>query len=672
MTALANIPEALVDLIRPRPERTLPEWAAEHVRITEGPLVEDGSGAVPWSMDAFPLQKTVCEALSDQRWRKVVLMTAPQAFGKTQCAAIPTLLYALEHRGQSALYVAARSEMAVTQWRRKIEPAMKADPDLARLFYDNPDFGGTKDRRDFTNGTSLHFAGAESVGALAAFTVPVVVCDDVQAYPPTLPGFGHPADLALTRSEAYPAESVKHVLIGTAGTIEDYLWRVLQASAFFCPFVPCPACGTYQLIEFERFVFDHEDPRAAQNDCWLKCANQRRDCRIRFGDLPEMLDAHAWVSMPAEAKWITEPPENGVTIDPDKADVYPETGRNTNVAGFWCNAYPWPMGKTWGERCAEYVQCRGDPDRLQDYQQQTRVIPRKQPEIDAEKLTVEELKTHEAPGYAAGTVPVDADLVTCTIDVQSGYVYYLVRAWKRDDGTSWLVELGTRGKPLRMRDESEAQHHSRRVAGIAAGLDEVDALCANGWPVVTAGGEITGEIGLEIGAIDRGYEKDVIESWVRTKGRGRWVMLKGVPARQKGELWPAKPSRTTRGMPWWPVDVNQAKHVLRRLLRVRPDDPGYWSQPSIGIHANTIRAYYRHLASERWNKELMTPRWDKVTPGAANHFLDCETYQVCLARSPRCRVRLVGFEAVKRRQRKTVNRERFRTPDGQPFLMTER
>ena len=211
-TAVDNMPSALLDLFRPRPEQTPLEWAEEHLCVTDGPLVESGGGGpVPWSPDAFPLQRTVTEAVGVPRWQTIVLMTAPQAFGKTQCLAIPLLTYALEYLKQSALYVAARESLAVTQWRRKIEPAMKADRDLARLFFDNPDFGGNRDRRDFTNGTSLHFAGAESVGALGAFTCPVVVCDDVQAYPATLPGFGHPADLAFTRAEAYPAFLTKSI-----------------------------------------------------------------------------------------------------------------------------------------------------------------------------------------------------------------------------------------------------------------------------------------------------------------------------------------------------------------------------------------------------------------------------------------------------------------------------
>lgn len=610
-----------------RPDLTLTAWAEQHVRVTEGPLVEGGA-SIPWSSQTFPLQRTVMDSIESSDWSRTVLVTAPQAFGKTLCSAVAVLLHALAYLRVSAFYVAASAHLSVTQWRKKLEPALKADSELAKLIFENPDFGGTQERHDFTNGTSLHMAGCQSVGSLSAFTASVVVCDDVQAYPGSLPRFGHPADYASSRSEAFPAESCRHVFIGTAGAPEDWLWRSLRASAFFCPFVPCLACGTYQLIEFDRFEFDAEDPDAARDDTWMRCAGDECDHHIVFDELPEMLERHLWVSMPPDADWIDKPTEGGVTVDPDEASVYPATERNTNVAGFCCNAFYWPFGRTWGQRAADHVSMKGDDEKLRTWQQNILVRPWSPPEVDEEALTVQELESHVAEtGYAAKTVPEEADVVTVTVDVQSGYVYYDVRAWRLADGASWLIDIGTVGRPIHG-FETEAERVQRRTLGITRGLDAVDSMCVQGWP--HGAGRITATLGL----IDRGYETDVVAGWCLWRHRGVWHTVKGAPADQKATLWSQKPAVDGRNRPYRRLDVNQAKHTLRRLLRIPAGQPGYWHMPTTGLHRNTVRAYFRHMVSERFNRDLAVPRWenrDSRTKKKANHFWDCETMGICAA-----------------------------------------
>jgi phage terminase large subunit GpA-like protein len=647
-----------------RPELSLVEFARAHCYATEGPLVETGIGEnvpVPFDPATFPLQLAPLEAIGDPRWSRVVVMTAPQAFGKTEALAKPALMYALEYRGISAAYVAGRQALAAGQWKKKILPAMLADADLAALIPENPDEGGDKNQRNFTNGTSLHFAGSESEAALSGFTALVIVCDDVHAMPQSIPGRGHPVDIAFTRSESAPAESCTHVQIGTAGTVEDYHWQTLVSSALYCPFVPCPGCGTYQLLEWERMEFDHEDIGAALTGTWLRCANPDCEHPIVFDELDAMLAEHRWVSLPPGCDWLLNPPEGGSRWDPAEPGefrVYPSTARNTNHAGFWCNALYWPHGKSWGQIAAEYISCRGDPDKPKNFGQQKQTRPWKEPEVDEQRLTVEELQTHVVEGYAARTVPAAADLVTVTVDVQSGYIYYIVRAWKKADGTSWLIDAKTIGKPVKGGGDSEAELRARRAAGIITGMDELDALVATGWPVVDAEGEIKGTISARVGLIDRGFEPEIVAGWWSAKHRNVWKMIKGQKAGQRAVLWPLhrrEGLRTdARNRPWRLVDINAAKHVLRRLLRVAAGQPGYWHIPGSGLHVNTIRSYYRHLTSEKWRKDLAPPRWKKITEGLENHYLDCETYQISAARA--CGVQLVGFEATRSARKSPARR----------------
>lgn len=631
-----------------RPELSLVEWTERHIRIVDGPLVEGGP-PVEWSPETFPLQRAPMESLTDPRWSKTVLCTAPQAFGKTVSVAIPPLLYAIEYLHVTPFYCAATKELAAAQWAKKVEPAIKADGELVELLHANPDFGGTKHLRHFTNGTSLHLVGSESVGQISGHTSPVIICDDVQAYPASLPRFGHPADYVLTRSGAMPSSQCIHVQIGTAGTVDDYLWQAMLGSAYYVPAVPCPGCGVYQLLDFNRLVFDVEDPQAALGDTRLACVDPECEQPIRFEDLPAMLAEHLWVSVPPDQDWVKNPPAGGVRVDLDNVQVYPDTDRNTAVAGFWANALYWPLGKTWGEHAADWIGRRGNPDREKDFNQNIRVIPFEEPEIDEQRLTIEEVEKHARGGYTAGTVPAGADVVTVTVDVQSGYVYYLVRAWQTETGTSWLVELGTRGKPLR--GPSEETIKKRRTLALTRALDEVDAMGRKGWDVVDQEGEVVGHIDMTLGLIDRGFEPDIVGSWWVAHSE-KWRQILGQRAGRPAALWPIKPQQDKRARYYRVVGVNQAKHIVRRLQRIEPDEPGYQHLPTSGIHANTMRAYCRHMASERFNRQRPVPRWEKITEGMANHWWDCEVYQVCAAVA--CRIKLPTLEAPQVATRKSA------------------
>lgn len=619
-----------LDLLRPTEQLGIAAWAERHMHITEGPLVGEAGAPTRWSTDGFPLQQAVVEAIDDRRWPKVFLLTAPQRWGKTEVAAKPVCLHAIEHRRVSVLYVAANKPLANSQWKRKFKATMEADPTLAALIPENPDDGGTNNRRDFTNGTSFHFAGSESIGALAGFTVPVVVCDDIQAYPAGIPGVGHPVDLAFARAGAYPPEMRTLVGAGTAGTIEDYLWRTIAASTLYCPAVPCLVCGTFQLIEFSRFEYP-DDPIEALDDTHMRCANDKCDHHIVFDELPEMLTRHLWVSCPPGEDWVTKPPPEGVRIDLDKCRVYPDTDRDTTVAGFWCNAFYWPFGDTWGFLAADWLSRRGDPDKVKDFQQNLRVVPWEPPEEDEDALTVEAVAEHITEGYKWRTIPKEADVVTLTVDAHANFLYYEVKAWQKNSGSSWLVDAGTTGVhgPRKGEALTKEQADAKIAKGIRRALDDIYAMERGGWQV-DGGGTRSADIVL----IDGGYHPTAVGQFclrANTDGRRRkWQMVRGAQT-DGGMIWPRKISRTKNGYPFRGINVHEAKHELRYTLSIPQDQPGCLCT----YDDHSLEKWHRHMVSEHFI-ELKTSRgtkkaWVKREGAGANHWWDTAVYGVAAA-----------------------------------------
>lgn len=612
---------------------------ARHRYVTHGPYVGAAGVPVRWDHAIDPLAVTPLRAADDPRWTRVALMGSPQRAGKTELGT-NFILAALEQAGTNVFYFAASAVLAQDVWQKKIAPALLASAKTEPLLPLDREAAGTKERRDFTNKTSLFVRGSESRGALASATAPRIVADDVQAMR-VFPEGDHPVDVAQERADAYPADQRRYLLLGQPGTVDDYLARTLFASAFYVPFVPCPKCGTYQLLEWGRLQFDSTNPRKARTGAWLKCAHADCHHKIRRRSVPGMLRDHLWVSTPPGKNWITEPTEGGTWIDPAQHAVYPDTRRDTTVAGFWRSALYWRFAD-WGALAAEYLEGRGNPEKVINFQKRIRAVPWKEPEVDEDKLTEAELTQHAAK-YPAGHIPDAADVVTVGVDVQSGYVYYIVRAWRKSDGETWLIDLGTCGKPLKgLADESKRDRGKRRAVAIAEGLEEVAELAAAGWPVIDAAGEIIGQRSATICVVDRGYEKDVVGGWWQTRGRQQnWRMVLGQKAGIRLALWPAKPRLDDRQRPYRPLDVSQAKTVLRRLLRIPRGQSGYWHFPAAGVHTNTVRAYHRHLTSEEWRTDFKTPRWEKIAGVRANHFLDCEVYGLCAARG--LGVALAGF-----------------------------
>ena len=619
--------DAVLAALRPRSPLSLVEWARRHRRITTGPAVVGPGDDVRWTPRLFPPQAAVLDALDDPRWSRVVLLTSPQTFGKTDIAVSFALSRVHQHQ-QSGIYVASRAELAYQQWRRRFLPAIEADPELAGLLIDSRDDAGGKGCRYFANGAAMYFAGAESVGALSGVSCAWMICDDVQAMSP-LPGFGHPVDVVSHRTRAMREAQAKELVIGTAGVVGDYLDREYRASTAYMPFVRCPRCRWYQVLDAERLEYADSSAAAARRTARLRCGNVRCGQEFVDADLPRLLDDLHWLSPPPNEDWLHMPPETGRVLPfelPSGWREYPDSSRESLACGFWASALYWPWQR-WGNVAARLLAARGNPDKQRDAQQHVAVRPwQESPENAPGVLRPDEVEAH-AGGYSRGIVPADADIVLLTVDVQHDYVYWLARGWNRATGTSWLIDLG-----------STKERHER--SGLPGGLEVVGKLAAEGWP--RADGE---RIVPTACLIDSHYLPDVVWQHCVRYGLRRWLPVEGT--REARRIWPDAPRRMKGGRHYYPICVGEAKSVLSRLLAVPPGQPGYMHIPS-DLPSQTLSAYSRHMTSEVWDEErrLWVKRKDVgrgpgvLLGGSArrNDWWDCEVYQV--AGAVRCGVRL--------------------------------
>ncbi len=641
-----------------RDEMSTATWAARYRMITQGPLIGIESDPIRWSNETFPLQRAIMAAADDPDVSSVVIMGPPQAGGKTDVL-INVMLHALEHSRVDVLYVNANQRKAADQWMKKIKPAIRAS-DVSWIIPEDREKAGDKHRRDMTNGFSLFLAGAESVANISANTIPMVICDDVQAMPQNMIGAGHAVDVASSRSKALPETSRTLMAAGTALGHDDYLHRLLKRSSHCKPYVPCMGCGRYQLLSWDRMEFEDDDPVEARKDCRMRCDNEQCNHRLAFVELQDMLTRFVWCprgqSVGDDGRLLGDAPK-------------------TTVVGFWWNALYWPF-VNWTTHAVQHIEAVGTPERELDFEQHILTIPHK-PSIEEGLITVSDVEERKQEDHLWGTVPAEADLITEYVDVHDRFLYYVVRAWRQRDGRSWLVDAGTEGVHSGKDDVDDPQERDARVnVGIRQSLQEMFKAEKRGWPTCGPGGRILRILNARAVAVDGGYRPNIVhQSCQRFNSALRfpkWFMTLGRRG-QTIELWPAKPSRSKKsGVLYYPINVDELKHILRELLAIPPGEPGEWS-----VYSNRdLEAYFRHLVSERFGEVTGSgqtkKKWTRQKGAGPNHWLDCEVGNIALAIA--CGVKLIGhgYARKKREQKQTPTREPFMTPRGQPFMLTDR
>jgi phage terminase large subunit GpA-like protein len=643
------IPEAVRRRHRRRPALTIAEWAERYRLVCDGPLVGNAE-AICWRNSVFPPGVQVMDAA--RRFRRVILMAAPQSSGKTALM-INVLLYGLHWLNRDVMYVHANSVGAEAQYARKIAPAISRQPELAALIPISRDDIGTKEAHRFVNGTMFRVTGSESEADLSGPTVPIIACDDVHAMPDNLGIHGHAAEFAEHRSAAFPIDERMFLAAGQASDVRNWLWRQLVHSAFYVLYVPCLGCGTYQILDWDRFVYDSSDPQAAGKDCWMKCANPVCKHQIRHEELPRMLARGVWVSTPEGCDPVHGPGERTGLVSLENEAVYPRTARPCRDAGFWWNAFYWPL-VPWTAHATDWVTAQADPDSIRTWRQQRRVIPEPEPEPAGDAIEIADVTSHRVAGHRWTTVPAEAGVhqqkgcVVLSADIQAGYLWYLAECWNRESGTCWVIECGRFGRMIR--SDEVADRQSRLACWrslVFKALEDLWAKDNRGWPIVSDKGEELGHSSAHLVLVDCSFLREIVQNACKLRNggswTGKWIPVEGSQAAAKAPvpIWPGlnRPTleRKTRRR-YWISNTNRAKLYVRNLLAVPPNEAGSIKLPE-DMPDYLRDVFAKHLCSEEWDERRGT--WKQVS--GENHLLDCQAMQIAGAIA--CGISLQGHQS---------------------------
>jgi phage terminase large subunit GpA-like protein len=243
--------ERWLSVLEPPTELSLSEWSDNYRVLSSESSAEAGA----WVTDKAPYERDIMNAISDPMVERVVVQKAAQ-LGITDCAILNTIGYYIDTDPCPILVVQPTIEMAEAFSNDRLHPMLRDTPRLRDKVADrrSRDSQNTLRRKSF-NGGFVALGGANSPSSLSGRPIRVALLDDVDRYPATAGTEGNPLQLAIARTTAFWNRKI--VIVSSPGVKgASHIEREMMTSTCEHWYLPCPECGTYQLLMFERIEFD--------------------------------------------------------------------------------------------------------------------------------------------------------------------------------------------------------------------------------------------------------------------------------------------------------------------------------------------------------------------------------------------------------------------------------
>ncbi len=410
----------------------------------------------------------------------------------------------------------------------------------------------------------IALVGANSPSGLASRPVQYVFFDEIDKFPKWSGQEAGPLELAEERTKTFYNKKIVKVSSPTLKT--GNIWKGWeQADARYEYYVPCPHCGTYQVFTMKQLkwpegstAYDARD--AAEYHC-ISCDN--------------VIDDRQKMDMLRHGKWraINKPPK-----------------RVRSVAYHLSSFYsPW---LTFGDMAYKFLSSKDEPERLMNFINSWLAEPW---ENKANRMQ-SDIVLSKKLNYLRGTMPADAQLLTCGVDVQLDHFWFSVRAWG-PHLTSWLVDYG-------------------RVET----WGDVETVINRDYA------DTNGEVrNINLACIDSGYNTDEVYSFC-AQHMDVAIPTKGASTPLRARYSVTVLDKTVGfGLRLYNFDTNQMKDFIAGRLGVDAGAAGSWNvcKDVEPYYADQICAEQKVEYKDK--KGRITLRWEPISSHAQNHLLDTET-----------------------------------------------
>ncbi len=559
LQALNDVLTRVTRLWSPPPNLTVSQWADENRRLSSEASAEPGR----WNTDRAPYQRGIMDAFAEHGIHTVVVMSSAQV-GKSEL-----LLNVIGHYADQdpspMLMLQPTLEMAESFSKDRIAPMVRDTPALSAIIADSRsrDSGNTLLHKKFPGG-HITLAGANSPASLASRPVRIVLADEVDRYPASAGTEGDPVSLAVARTKTFWNRKIMLTstpTIANSSRIER-AWQESDQRKFL---VPCPHCGEYQTLDWDRVVYEDDKPETAAFAC--------RGCGtiIDEAEKPAMLRAGRWEAA-AESR---------------------------GIAGFHLNELysPW---RSWSDVVSDYLRAKGKPELYKTWLNTSMGLPWE--DRDGDLLSSDALQSRRE-SWRETMLPGETVLLTAGVDVQNDRLEGVLLGWTSSGQCLVVTRRVFEGPPA-----------FRQV------WDTLDA-----WLMDQRYTETGGTLNIAATCIDSGghHTQAVYEFATARHGRNVFA-IKGVAGPKP--IWPdrSSTSKKHRGSKVWTVGVDTVKDTLRARLAVA-EGPGRvrFSGELSPEFFQQLTVERRVVKYDRRGRPVRS--WVKPS-GARNEAWDCTVY----------------------------------------------
>lgn len=646
---------------RSRRIRTISEFS-ETLTIPEGKFK-----GRRFRLDRQPFVALAYAEIESKRWRRIAAVGCVQSGKTLQFSVIPAL-YTLFELAEPYIYGVPTMDMGADKWRKELLPAIQASGfDRYLPTKGSGSKGATKvDAVTFTNGAEVRFmSGSGGDEKRSGYTARVVGMTEVDKYD-TATASGEETDpVSQMEARALASGDEAWILLECTVThVAGRIWLEYTSGTESKIVAPCPNCGEYVCPEREHLKGwqDAKSVKQAERQAHWECPA----CSEVF------LDADR-CEMMRHCKLL----HRGQTIDRD--GVIHGDPPETDTLGFRWNAFHNMFWETSFIAAEEWKAARADNH--EDAQRKIRqffwVIPDEPEEVEFITLDAAVLREKKLT-FPKGVVPPEAVKTTVGVDCGKWNQYWVCTAWM-ENGAGHVVDYA------RLRTPPNGQ---RPELVFWSALNELSQRIFAGWPTPDGNIVIPDRVW-----IDCGFNTEYVCRFCRElRGPVRFWPVHGLGFGQAVRRNYTAPKKTGNTVRWlgdnyhgvWSVEhrveqveinVDRWKTDVQEGLAAERENPG-----SISFYAsndpNEHNTLIAHCRAETPLEKFIPGRgpvtvWENAEK-KPNHLFDSLTYSAVAAHQCGVRILKERRPVVSKPSKPVQASGGFQTPDGRPFMVTER
>jgi phage terminase large subunit GpA-like protein len=334
------------EIFRLRPKVPLSDWAEANILLS--PEYSNSTGPLM----LFGWQRGIFDAITDPTVETAVIMSSTQVV--KSLALMCALAYWIVEDPGPILLVEPKKDSARDFSKRRLMPLARDCSVLRGRISDSTHDGhNTIQSKDFPGGNLL-IVSARTPVDLAQHTIRYLVCDEIDKYDEDVGGSvehqgeGDPIDLAWERAMTFGSRRKRILACSPTVAGQSRIGKAWAQSDQRRPWVPCPHCGTMQVLRFRDRDGYHVkwDSGLARE---LQPATARYYC-VKC-DKP-WTEQERWTACNHHVEWRAEKPMIG----------------NRKTAGFWVNhLYVPPTWKTAASISKQFLQAKDDRQSLKTF-----------------------------------------------------------------------------------------------------------------------------------------------------------------------------------------------------------------------------------------------------------------------------------------------------------------